>query len=212
MHRFKSSLILKGYGNNDEYHQVDVPSRNPSRNPSRQIGYPNDRYIYDTPNHFVPNQMPGTIAPYRGPMKKLHIPTSLPSIQKSQVVHSDNREFSPNYPNTYRQSNTYDDPNFHVYDFPRSKHHESVTYRELEDRLKQYNKDNKLRIKLLKQNQKIDMLMQNQMRSNSQVDIMSHAGNGGNVGYPYANRPYMMEPPNRMYADLVAQQQSNIMK
>ena len=195
------NLILKGHGNNDEYN-ANVPSRNPSR----QKAYPNERYGSDIPNHFVPNHMPNTIAPYRLPVNKLQIPTSLPSIQKSQPVYSDNREFSPNYADFYGQSNIYDDSNFNMYDPPRSRQYGSLTYRGLEDRLKQYNKDNKLRIKLLKQNQKIDMLMYNQMRSNSQVDIMSHAGI---PGYPNMNRPYM-DPQNRVYADMAAQQQSNI--
>lgn len=222
-------LILKGYGNNDE-NTANISSRNPTR----QKAYPNERYSSDIPNHFVPNQIPNTIAPYRVPVNKLQIPTSLPSIQKSHVVYSDNRESSPNYPNYpnysnyanyanypnyydpnfYGQSNQYDDSNY-MYDLPRSRQYERqyerqsgpMTHRELEDRLKQFNKDNKLRIKLLKQNQKIDMLMHNQMRSNSQVDIMSHVGN---PGHPQGNRPYMMDAQSRMYADFAEQQKSNL--
>lgn len=56
------------------------------------------------------------------------------------------------------------------------KQKQSDAYKELDDKLTEYKKESKLKLKLLKQKQKIDSLSQNQLlymaRVNSQADLM----------------------------------------
>ncbi len=67
-------------------------------------------------------------------------------------------------------------------DLNRKMETQSMIQKEVDDRLREYKKETKLKMKLLKQNQKIEMLSQGQMLSNS---IMANAG-----------RPPLYMPPH----------------
>lgn len=93
------------------------------------------------------------------------------------LVHLENRDLNQGL---IQQNRLLDDLN-------RKMETQSLIQKEVDDRLREYKKETKLKMKLLKQNQKIELLSQGQMLSNS---IMANAGRPPLYMPPYNTNIY----------------------
>ena len=82
------------------------------------------------------------------------------------------------------------------------KQRKSEASKEIDDKLEEYRKENKIKLKLLKQKQKIDTLSQNQLLCLARVNSQTDNFNMNPFGNPYHGLMY----PQRDFRDYISSQ------